>query len=429
MSVKMCSGLMTLAILGACGGGAEVEERERASLRTVGSACGQNDSGQLVSYELVASYTKAQLQAYFDEYVQINTEFGFITVPIPADIDYGADTYKITYCTLDADLANEPGGRRITAATGNLTVPRKSGPLQVVLYTHGTSVSYYDAPSNPSTLDSFDGPAATSIYAGGGFVLVAPDYIGLGGSTLVPHRYLHAQTEASSTVDMWRASKKAMNLLSVNRGSKLFLMGFSAGGHATFAALRQLQSEGVNVTAVGATGSVLDPEAFFRYALGVTEQGTYFPLYGTYPIVAYDKIYGIYASTAAAFRPAYAPIVNDLFNMQVFFDDVNASLGPTMKLTLKPAFYSDLKTNPHSEMRVRLRQNAVDEWHIDPGTPIREYHSRDDAEVAYDDTVASIDKLRARGANIMVKDAPAGYSHYDTWYQAMPKTVTWFRSF
>ena len=136
--------------------------------------------------------------------------------------------------------------------------------------------------------------------------------------------------------DMWRASKKAMNLLSVNRGNKLSFMGFSAGGHAIFA---------------------------------------------------------------------------------------------TVKQTLKPAFYSDLKTNPHSEMRVRLRQNAVDEWYIDPGTPIREYHSRDDAEVAYADTVTSIDKLRARGASIVVKHAPVGYSHYDTWYQAMPKTVTWFRSF
>ena len=168
--------------------------------------------------------------------------------------------------------------------------------------------------------------------------------------------------------DMWRASKKAMNLLSVNRGNKLSFMGFSAGGHAIFATLRQLQSEGVNVTAVAATGSVLDPEAFF-------------------------------------------------------------SLGATVKQTPKPAFYCDLKTNPHSEMRVRLRQNAVDEWHIDPGTPIREYHSRDDAEVAYADTVTSIDKLRARGASIVVKHAPVGYSHYDTWYQAMPKTVTWFRSF
>jgi pimeloyl-ACP methyl ester carboxylesterase len=413
-------------VLGACVVGEQPQVGERQD--AVQGVCGHNDSGELVSYELIASYTRAQLQAHLDEYVEINTAFGYLRVPLPADIDHGADTYKVTYCTLDADLADQPGGRRITTATGNLTVPRRSGPKHVVLYNHGTSVSYYDAPSNPSTFDSFEGPPATAIYAGGGFILIAPDYIGLGDSRDVPHRYFHAQTEASSTVDMWRASTEVLCRLDVEVGDRLFIMGFSQGGHTAFAALRQLQDEGVEVTAMATTGSVLAPEKFFLFTLDSVEEGTFLPLYGTYMLAAYDVLYDLYASPSEAFRPAYAPIVGDLFDMTAFWDDVVAGLGPTLKQTLRPSFHRQARRRD-SEIRARLRDNAVDDWDIDPRTPIREYHSREDEEVAYDETIESIDQLRARGADITVKTAPAGHNHLDTWYRALPRTVTWFRRF
>lgn len=431
---KCVQGLLaTLSVIAACGEAVGLEDGslvDGAVAPQALSACGEGDSGKLLSYELVASYpTKEDLQAFFDEYVAINTDFGFITIPIPADIDYGADTYKVTYCTLDANLAHEPGGRQPVVVTGNLTTPRKSGPKATVLYTHGTSVSYYDAPSNPSTFDSFDGPPATSIYAGGGFIFVAPDFIGLGDSVDVPHRYLHATSEASSTVDLWHAAKKVMNQLNVNRNNKLFIMGFSAGGHAALATQRLLEEQDVMVTATATTGGVFDAEAIFSKTVNNDVPDTFLPLYGTYALVAYDKIYDVYSSTSAAFREPYASRVNDLFNMQVFFDDVAAGLGPTMEETLKRSYFNHIKHNPNHEMRVRLRQNAVDDWSPNPGTPMREYHSPGDEEVDYDDTVVSLEKLRDNGADMTLKTMPATYSHYDAWYQAMPKTVTWFRSF
>ncbi len=36
-----------------------------------------------------------------------------------------------------------------TVATGNVSVPRRTGPVSTVAYMHGTAASYYDAPSKP----------------------------------------------------------------------------------------------------------------------------------------------------------------------------------------------------------------------------------------------------------------------------------------
>ena len=50
---------------------------------------------------------------------------------IPATFSYGFDSYKVTYCTVDAVL---PGERRArpSPATGMVSVPRKRGPLSTV---------------------------------------------------------------------------------------------------------------------------------------------------------------------------------------------------------------------------------------------------------------------------------------------------------
>ena len=147
----------------------------------------------------------------------------------------------MTYCTVDAVL---PGQSRATptVATGNVWVLRKSGPLSTVVYLHGTSVSFYDAPSNPNVFgefnengESFDGPPSSAIFAGGGFIYIAPDYLGLGDSTVPRHRYFHAATEASSAVDLLAASRHVLESLRVKRSDELFSSDFSQGGHAALA--------------------------------------------------------------------------------------------------------------------------------------------------------------------------------------------------
>jgi hypothetical protein len=138
----------------------------------------------------------------------------------------------------------------------------------------------------------------------------------------------------------------------------------------------------------------------------------------------YRDFYG-FPQPSDAFRRPFAATVPGLFDMQHFFDDVLASLPPTSRELLRPSFYADVSTDPNNPLRVRLRQNAVDQWR--PDAPIRVYHSPDDEEVSFEDALVSVHRLRNRGADVSVRTLP-GFDHVNSWVQAMPRAVRYFKT-
>jgi hypothetical protein len=394
-------------------------------------SCRHGDRGRLLRFDRVASHpTAADARAYFNSWIEFYRDFYQFPPDLAVDIDHGFDTYKVTYCTVDAVL---PGRVRPapTIATGNVSVPRKAGPLSTVAYLHGTSVSFYDAPSNPNAFgeleergESFDGPPSSAVFAGGGFIYIAADYLGLGDSTVPRHRYFHAATEASSAADLLAASRDVLRRLRVHRSDELFTFGFSQGGHAALALQRVLEKRRVDVTATATVGGVLDVERFFLSSIAVTTTST-LPLYVAYILLAYDDIYNVYGRPSDVFRRPYASTVPGLFDMQHFFDDVLAGLPSTSRELLRASYFRAVSNNPDDPLRVRLRENAVDRWR--PGAPIRVYHSPDDEEVFFEDVLVSVDRLRNRGADVTVRTLP-GLDHVNSWIQAMPRAAKYFRA-
>jgi acetyl esterase/lipase len=396
------------------------------------SACRSSDRGRLLKYELVASYpTGADAREYFNEWVAFYQDFYGFPPDIPASFEYGFDSYKLTYCTVDAVL---PGGTaaRPAIATGMMSVPRRSGALPTVAYLHGTSVSFYDAVSNPSIFgdfspdgESFDGPPSNAIFAGAGFIYIGPDYLGLGGSTIPRHRYFHAETEASSAIDLLAASRKMLSRLDVRRDGSLFVFGFSQGGHSALALHRELQRSHIEVTATATVGGVFDVE---RWLLSLLESRTSvtLPLYASYILLAYDDIYDVFDDDAEVFRRRFASTVPRLFDMQHFFDDVLVGLPRHTRALLEPSFYRSVIEDARHPLRLRLRGNAVDRW--TPRAPLLVYHSPDDEEVPFNGALASVARLRRRGGEVSVEPLP-GFDHVNSWIQAMPRAASWFKSF
>jgi fermentation-respiration switch protein FrsA (DUF1100 family) len=394
-------------------------------------SCRHADRGRLVGYEKVASHpTPASARAYFDEWIAFYQEFYRFPPDIPVRFDYGFDSYKVTYCTVDAVLPGQSTAQP-TMVSGMVSVPRKSGPLATVAYVHGTSPSFYEAPSNPNIVgeleergESFEGPPSSAVFAGAGFIHIAPDYLGLGDSTVPRHRYFHAATEASAAVDLLAASRSVLADLHVKRSDELFTFGFSQGGHSALALHRELQSAHVDVTGTAAVGGVFDVERWILASL-TNETTVTVPLYLSYILLAYDDIYDIYSQPSDLFREPYASTVGGLFDMRHFWDDILAGLPPTARALLTPSYYARLLAKRQDPFRVRLRQNAVDRW--SPDAPVRVYHSRDDEEVPYGDALVSVDRLRSTGADVTVRSF-SGLDHVNSWIQAMPRAVTWFRS-
>jgi hypothetical protein len=171
-------------------------------------------------------------------------------------------------------------------------------------------------------------------------------------------------------------------------------------------------------------GAVFDVERFFLSSIADTSTVTV-PLYVSYLLVAYDDIYDVYGRPADVFRQPYAATVPGLFDMRHFFDDVLAGLPPTSRELLRASYFREVSSNPGDPLRVRMRENAVDRWR--PDAPIRVYHSPDDEEVPFEEVLVSVDRLRDRGADVTVRTLP-GFDHVNSWIQAMPRAVRYFRS-
>jgi pimeloyl-ACP methyl ester carboxylesterase len=394
-------------------------------------ACRPTDSGRLIRYEKVASHpTPASVRAYFDEWIAFYQDFYHFPAHLQVSFDYGFDSYKVTYCTLDAVLPGQPKAQP-TVATGMVSVPRKAGPMDTILYLRGTAVSFYDAPSNPNTFgaieprgESFEGPPSSAVFAGGGLIVIAPDYSGFGDSTVPRHRYFHAETEASSTVDLLAASRNVLASLRVKQTGELFTFGFSQGGHSALAVHRKLQHMHVPVTGTATVGGVFDVEEWFLSLLTTNTPPQAGALYVSYILLAYDDVYDVFDRTSDVFRKPYASTVSGLFDMQHFWDDVLAGVAATPRSLLKPSYYDTVTSNRRDPMRTRLRQNAVDNWQ--PRAPLRVYHSTDDEEVPYTSALTSVERLRSRGGDVTVRTVPG--DHVNSWIQAMPRALAWFRS-
>ena len=85
----------------------------------------------------------------------------------------------------------------------------------------------------------------------GGYIVTMSDFIGLGEGEGI-RQYMHAQAEATATIDLMFAWYLANDMLGTPTNDQLFLFGYSQGGHATMATVKEIganYSEELTITA------------------------------------------------------------------------------------------------------------------------------------------------------------------------------------
>jgi pimeloyl-ACP methyl ester carboxylesterase len=148
---------------------------------------------------------------------------------------------RITYYSRDAY------GEKIEL-TGMLYLPKphifKIGPrsVKLLLYPHGTELKKSRVPSNNDGDEWIFGAVAALV---GGFAVAMPDLPGMGGAAADRyHPYCHADSLAYSIVDMGRAVTEAFDRdlrFDYEWDGRLYVMGYSEGGYAAMAAVKELQ--------------------------------------------------------------------------------------------------------------------------------------------------------------------------------------------
>ncbi len=329
-------------------------------------------------------------------------------------VDCGVSLYRVGYWTTDADGT-------LTQVSGLIAFPRASHLRGVVSFQHGTAT---DRASSPSTPDASNGVLAAAAFAARGYLLVAPDYIGLGTSAR-PHPYLHAKTEANAVIDLLRAARTVVSANAYAWPSRVMLVGFSQGGHATLAAQRALEAAPIDGIEIAASAPIAGPFdlAAMSFPNALDGASTAASTYLAYLLNAYSALYG--EPLDSALRQAFAATVPALFDGSHGSDDVMAALPRMPREMFRSDFLTSYADGSPNWLRDRLAENSLYDWK--PRAPIRLYFGSRDVDVSPREATVEAERLTRRGGSVVTIDV-GPFDHDRSVLAAAPRIVAWFDS-
>jgi hypothetical protein len=256
-------------------------------------------------------------------------------------------------------------------ASGALMIPSGSssacqGPHPIVVYAHGTSPDKTFNLADITASNSVEGLLMAVLFAGSGYIVVAPNYAGYDTSDLSYHPYLNAEQQSKDMIDCLTAAQTALGPLGASGNGKVFLTGYSQGGFVAMATHSAMQAAGMTVTA---SGPMSGPYALA--ALGDAIFGGWVNSSGpenlTLLATSYQRSYGNvykqptdvfeqqYASTIEGLLPSATPITTlyaqgklpekALFNSMAPAPQYQSITPPTAPANLAPVFAEGFGTN------------------------------------------------------------------------------------
>jgi len=368
-----------------------------------GAGAGQDHSpGALHKVEQIGTYPCVMLRAL--------VSWG--NLPEPIAVQYGARMYRVQYWT------TTPAGAA-TVASGLVCVPYTRTPRGVVSYQHGTTMNRHLTPSAPTLIESGLG---TALFAGGGYVLCAADYVGLGTNREV-HPYLHAQGTANAVIDLLKAANAFVTSRDVEWPSSLCLIGFSQGGYSTLAAQRALESLGDPRFRVVACAPVSGPYDLAGVTFPAFLEATTADRSGylAYLANAYCSAYG--RPLDSLLTDEYARQVPGLFDGEHDEWVVSGQLPARPREIFRREFLEAYDAKQPTWFMTALAENNVFQWA--PKAPVRLYYSDRDPLVLPREAHVALAEFQRRDCDVTAI-AVASVDHGGAILYAVPKIRNWF---
>jgi len=300
-----------------------------------------------------------------------------VLMPIAGDPHCNITVYSMRYQTVGGQ--GEP-----TDASGVIMVPGSNdklctGPRPVLLYAHGTSL---DRNYSMSQLKG-EARLVAAMFVAQGYIVVAPDYAGYGGSSLPYHPYLNAQQQSADMVDALRAARSAFAHAGAQAGAQLFLSGYSQGGYVALATQRAMQEQYGDEFKVTAAAGLSGPYALLQMSddifagkpnAGIT---AYLPLLTT----AGQKSGAVlYTSPADLYESRYAGEIENLLPGTERVDELikkgKLPAGALFARDSQPqgegaaSYFADLNLVRSSYRNAYLQDMAAHPCDVDPAAPL-----------------------------------------------------------
>ncbi len=297
----------------------------------------------------------------------------------------GLKGYKITYYTKNENNV-------LVKATGLLMYPNVPFKLSTVVSDHGTTDSRHNVPSN------FKGALTAGFvvelsYVLNGYILMAPDYVGMGTGDGV-HPYVDYATEAGATIDFITAANKVLAQLNIKRYDEYFLAGYSQGAHAAMSTLKRLSISNPGNIKFKYAYMGDGPYDFSGVTLnkGVLEKDIY-PFTSFLANVLHTCNNTGYKTYSNDISEVISAEYLDKYNYHVVQDNGGLLWGPVIWRNLFTAnFVSDVTNNPNNKLRQCLKPKDVYDWYNK--TPMTLGHSTVDLAIPPENTSKTIDVQR-----------------------------------
>lgn len=359
--------------------------------------------GTPVSLERIGGYPHAVLRALFWRQG--------IAKSLPTE--HGIALHRLIYWTSSAE-------DECVQASGLVALPRRRRRLRgIVSWQHGTESLRTGA---PSAKHIFHGLLPAAVFAGHGYVLIAPDYLGYGASDRA-HDYYLADNMAIVVRDCIRAATTALAQRSIAVPQDLFLAGYSEGGHAALAAHRLVERAPLDGLRLRASAVVAAPGDLAEAGLaGALAGGSrYCSLYIAWLATTYARHYR--EPLVSVLAPEWADVAGPLFDGNHDSEQTVAALPRQPREMLASDFLATYDSGGDHWFLARLRENSLLDWA--PRAPIRVYYGSKDVDVTPVQAELLQDNFRARGGDctaICVGDV----DHDATILHAAPRLRTWF---
>jgi hypothetical protein len=381
-------------------------------------------------FSLIFCALTIQAQKLIDsEYLQTTTkeeifeEFGILP-------SYDVDMYRVLYET--NDIRNQ-----LDTASGLLVVPVESSLVfPLAIYAHGTLSVREDVPSNLG--GGFQLAMAFGAY---GYICIAPDFLGMGTSRGF-HPYVHADSEASASIDMLFASKEFLDNNEIPFSEQLFITGYSQGGHAAMAIHRELEMNFANEFTVTASAPLSGPysisEKMVESTLGENE--FFYPGFLPYTALSYRLAYPELLDTFTLdkiFKAPYVETTKRFENREISISELNNQLinilqaeeGNVLPKEMIQDHILDQIFNVDTfSFNKAMRWNDVYEWA--PVAPTKLYYCMADDQVFFENSLLAEQVMNDLGAsNVDAVDLGSTLDHNECVIPAALNTVIFFSLF
>ncbi|TLZ43294.1 MAG: alpha/beta hydrolase, partial [Gammaproteobacteria bacterium] len=220
------------------------------------------------------------------------------------------DTYHLEYDTVGARGEATTASAALMIPTGSH--PRCQGPRPIALYAHGKRTLKSFNIADLTSQSNEEGLALAIVGPARGYIVVAPNYAGYDTSSLDYHPYLDADQQSKDMMDALTAAHGALSALNVADNHKLFVTGYSQGGHVAMATHRALQAAGIAVTASAPMSGPYAMSAFGDAVfMGQVDDGSTvnFVMLAS----SYQHAYGnLYTTPTDILEPKYASAIDAL---------------------------------------------------------------------------------------------------------------------